>query len=349
MSVIPFQRRPPDPLSDLSEPDLSASKAVSSPRRRVLIVGAGSVGCALAEKLGNDPGYDVVGFVDDDTEPLSQTSWSIPILGPNSAASKIVQEYSIDEVLVAYAPSWQQELMNDIARHGLAVEVRVVPSYYEAMMSSPQIGSIGDVALLPLMIPRGKSAKIIKRAFDVMVALSGLLLLFPLTLITALAVAITSPGPVLFTQERVGYLGKRFILFKFRTMRLDAESATGPVLSAGKADQRLTPIGRWLRLVRLDEIPQLVNVLRGEMSFVGPRPERPHFVEQFSQRNPVYARRHEVRPGITGLAQLHGGYHTDARDKLRFDLFYVSHHSILLDLSILMQTLLKIFLRPDGC
>jgi lipopolysaccharide/colanic/teichoic acid biosynthesis glycosyltransferase len=164
-----------------------------------------------------------------------------------------------------------------------------------------------------------------------------------------LVVALTSPGPVLFVQERVGHRGRTFPLIKFRTMRIDAESATGPVLSAGKQDPRMTPVGRWLRLFRLDEIPQLINVVRGEMSLVGPRPERPHFVEQFAARNPVYLRRHGVRPGITGLAQLHGGYHTDARDKLRFDLFYAAHHSLLLDISVLARTVLKIVVRPDGC
>ncbi len=118
----------------------------------------------------------------------------------------------------------------------------------------------------------------------------------------------------------------------------DAESRTGPVLSSGREDSRLTSIGRWLRLFRFDELPQLWNVLRGEMSLVGPRPERPCFVEEFERTIPAYAKRHQVRPGITGLAQVLGGYHTDARDKLRFDLIYVSHQSLWMDLTILFRT-----------
>lgn len=160
--------------------------------------------------------------------------------------------------------------------------------------------------------------------------------------LVAIAIRFTSAGPVFYSQERVGHLGRPFILHKFRTMRPDAEAISGPILSCGSDDDRVTPVGRWLRRCRLDEIPQLWNVLRGEMSMVGPRPERPIFVRQFIERNPIYAKRHAVRPGLTGLAQVCAGYHTDARDKLRFDLFYVSHRSPWLDLTILWRTLLVI-------
>ena len=179
-----------------------------------------------------------------------------------------------------------------------------------------------------------------------MVALLGLLCLWPLLALVALLVKRTSPGPIIFAQERIGHHGKPFILFKFRTMRQDAELSTGPVLSPGDADCRLTPVGRALRRFRIDELPQLWNVLRGDMSLVGPRPERPYFVQQFEQIVPTYSHRHLARPGITGLAQVCGDYHTDARDKLRFDLIYVSHQSLWLDISILMRTVMVV-LFPD--
>lgn len=336
-------RKPESPEYDKVEQVQDQSDALS----RVLIVGAGAMGQSLAFRLVKSGHCEVIGFLDDG-EPPCLDECEIAILGTKSDASRLVQELRINQVLVAYAPSWQQNLMDEIALKGLPVEVSIVPSYYEAMLCSPRLHSIGDIALIPLAISSNHRG-LVKRTFDLTAAILALVLLLPAALLTALLVAWTSPGPVLFVQERVGYRGRPFPLIKFRTMRCDAESATGPVLSAGKGDARLTPIGRWLRLFRLDEIPQLINVVRGEMSLVGPRPERPHFVEQFAERNPVYLRRHGVRPGITGLAQLYGGYHTDARDKLRFDLFYAAHHSIWLDISVLARTILKIIARPDGC
>lgn len=312
---------------------------------RVLIVGAGAMGQSLAKSLLHNKNYTVVGFLDD--EEFSLEEELPPILGPKDDALRLVKEHRVDQVLLAYTPSWQQTLVDEIVHQNLDVQVNIVPSYYEAMIPA-RLYSVGDIAVLPLATLAHRR-RWSKRIFDFTAALVMLILLFPFAILTAIAVKLSSAGPVLFVQERVGYRGKNFKLLKFRTMRIDAEEKTGPVLSQGKKDPRLTPIGRILRLIRVDEIPQLINVLRGEMSLVGPRPERPHFVEQFTARNPVYARRHDVPPGITGLAQLHGGYHTDARDKLRFDLFYVAHHSVRLDICVLFQTMLKIVTRPDGC
>jgi lipopolysaccharide/colanic/teichoic acid biosynthesis glycosyltransferase len=176
-----------------------------------------------------------------------------------------------------------------------------------------------------------------KRVFDVCVSLAGLAIAAPAMALIAILIKRDS-GPAVFVQERIGRGGRTFNLYKFRTMIPDAEAKTGPVLAEGMADARLTRIGRRLKSIRLDELPQLWNVLRGDMSLVGPRPERPCFVTRFETLNPTYARRHDVRPGITGLAQIYGGYHTDWRDKLRFDLNYISRQSLLLDLRILLKT-----------
>jgi lipopolysaccharide/colanic/teichoic acid biosynthesis glycosyltransferase len=161
-------------------------------------------------------------------------------------------------------------------------------------------------------------------------------------LLIALAIRLTSPGPALFGQDRVGRRGRVFKLYKFRTMRVDAEAETGPVWASGDGDQRVTRLGRFLRKTRIDELPQLVNVFRGEMSFVGPRPERPHFVNALRKVIPFYDERHSVRPGITGWAQVRNGYGSsieDAQQKLQFDLFYIKHAGFQIDLGILLDTL----------
>jgi exopolysaccharide biosynthesis polyprenyl glycosylphosphotransferase len=192
------------------------------------------------------------------------------------------------------------------------------------------------------------SEVVIRRAADVAISLVGAVLTLPLLVMLALIISLDSPGPVLYRQKRVGLGGRVFTLLKFRTMRVDAE-ASGPTWAAVQ-DNRVTRVGGFLRRARLDELPQLFNVLRGEMSFVGPRPERPHFVEQLAEVIPFYHDRTLVKPGITGWAQVnfpYGASVEDAREKLRYDLYYVKHRGLLLDLSILAATI-KVVLRQQG-
>ena len=314
-------------------------------RRRVLIVGAGEVGRTLAQGLEAKGTYQVVGFVDDQLDPLEASeAASDRFLGTRRDTARLVKQYGIDEVIIAYAPTWQQRLTEQLAAESPEVTIRVIPSPYEAMMKLGQVGHMGDIALVNLDTRPSRFTGASKRVFDLVLATSGLILLAPFLPIIVLLIKLTSKGPVIFSQERVGRYGQEFPVYKFRTMERDAERHSGPVRSSGKSDTRLTRVGRWLRLFRIDELPQLWNVLRGEMSLVGPRPERPNFVENFQRTTPTYARRHEVRPGITGLAQVCGGYHTDARDKLRFDLIYVSHHSVWYDVKILFRTILVVIL-----
>ena len=193
------------------------------------------------------------------------------------------------------------------------------------------------------------TARAVKRTFDVMVSAAMLVLTLPLLLLTALAIKLEDGGPAFYSQERVGLLGKRFTLFKFRSMRVDAEDRSGPQW-AEKQDARITRVGAFIRKVRIDELPQLINVLRGDMSFIGPRPERPYFVEQLSRHVPFYGERHAVKPGITGWAQImypYGASLQDARQKLSYDLYYVKNHTLLLDLIVLIQTV-RVILFPDG-
>lgn len=330
---------------DVREPrtrreELRLSEPPRTKRHRVLIVGSGGVGQTLAGSLEATGKYLVIGFTDDPEEADPLSRW--PILGHRSETAQLALEFLADEVIVAYAPTWQQTLTNELALKTPNVSVKIVPSFYETLLRMEDVESHGDIALVRLTT--FKSRDLIKRVSDTLVAILGLLLMAPLMAIVALLIKITSPGPAVFAQERIGRFGQKFNVYKFRTMVADAEARSGPILANGTKDSRLTPLGKWLRLFRFDELPQLWNVLCGEMSLVGPRPERPVFVEKFLETVPAYAQRHLVRPGITGLAQVCGGYHTDARDKLRFDLIYVSHRSVWLDLSILLRTVLVVVL-----
>jgi exopolysaccharide biosynthesis polyprenyl glycosylphosphotransferase len=304
---------------------------------RVLIIGAGKVGQALAESLDADTRYDVVGFIDDHPEIGRDAKW--PTLACRARTEEIIELFGIQEVYVAYAPTWQQTLAEKLTTSMPDLAVKVVPTPLEARMCTSRVHHRGDIALVSLATPHNNRWLPFKRLLDMAAASLGLVALLPLLVIAAALIKLTSRGSVLFAQERTGRFGRPFIMYKLRTMVEDAEVATGPIRSPGKSDGRLTHIGRWLRLCRMDEIPQLWNVLRGEMSIVGPRPERPCFTDEYARLAPSYARRHEVWPGITGLAQVCSGYHTDARDKLRFDLIYISHLSLWTDLSILARTL----------
>ena len=179
--------------------------------------------------------------------------------------------------------------------------------------------------------------RVLKRTLDIAVAVTALIILSPVMLITAVMIKLDSKGPVLYSQERVGLYGKTFFVHKFRSMKQDAEAKCGPVLAA-EGDPRITKFGRFMRATRLDELPQLFNVLKGEMSIVGPRPERPFFVKQFIAQKPEYDYRHNVKPGITGLAQIAGKYNTSAYDKLIYDLLYIQDVSVKTDLMIMLQT-----------
>jgi exopolysaccharide biosynthesis polyprenyl glycosylphosphotransferase len=195
---------------------------------------------------------------------------------------------------------------------------------------------------------RGRGLAVLKRLIDIVTASIGLVIGAPIMLLLAVAVKLTSPGPALYHQRRVGLQGREFTVHKFRTMRQDAEALTGPVWASKEGDSRVTPIGRWLRRARLDELPQLWNVLKGEMSFVGPRPERPEFVSDLTHQIPFYRQRHVVRPGLTGWAQVrytYGASTEDALQKLQYDLYYIKNLSLSLDFLIVVDTIKTVILR----
>ena len=226
-------------------------------------------------------------------------------------------------------------------------EVLLVPELYDILLHNASLNRVDDLAVFHIeslaLTPGQQQAK---RLFDLVFSLVGLVLFLPFMLVISAAVEFSTPGHIFYRQKRVGLNSKTFSPVKFRTMLDDAEKDLGPVLATAD-DPRITPVGRLLRPLRLDELPQMINVLKGEMSFVGPRPERPFFVEQFCRDIPEYHYRLKVKPGITGLAQVQGKYDTDAADKLRYDLYYIRNYSLLLDLQIIFQTL-RVVLIPEA-
>ncbi|HAG11945.1 MAG TPA: sugar transferase [Desulfotomaculum sp.] len=218
-------------------------------------------------------------------------------------------------------------------------EAFLVPDLYDIMLSRGSMLQLNDLPVVEVRdIRLSILQKAAKRGTDLFFALLCFIITAPVLVACVVIVAVSSPGPVFYIQERIGLKGKPFLLYKFRTMVHDAEKHTGPVLSAEK-DPRITRAGKFLRSTRLDELPQLFNVIKGDMSIVGPRPERSFFVEQFVSELPDYHYRYLVKPGLTGMAQVFGKYTTSAEDKLRFDLYYIRHYSPLLDLKIILQTI----------
>jgi sugar transferase (PEP-CTERM system associated) len=323
-------------------------------RRRLLFLGVGKTAQRAAREILDERNRDneIVGFL---AETEDQTGWRIggrPVLGIYSDVDDIVRRERIDQVVVAVRDRRKQLPLEELLR----VRIRGVEVIEEAKVHEEIAGKIPVQDLRPSWLifgagfsnswARGHS----KRLFDVAAACLGLLLSAPLSLLVALAIKLESPGPVLFRQKRVGQGGEEFTIYKFRSMRVDAEKDGKPVWATAQ-DPRVTRIGRFARKTRLDEIPQMWNVLQGTMSFVGPRPERLFFVEQLRERIPFYDQRHAVKPGITGWAQVRYGYgadESDAVEKLRHDMFYIKHHSILFDLRILLETVRVVFQKNMG-
>jgi len=313
------------------------------PVQRVLVVGTGSVARELARELASRKrwGYRVVGLLKANAEQGAANPSEIdgiPVLGSYEDAGRIVAEYDIDRVIVVSPIELRDFIERLTCAEEIDVRIDVVPELYEVF-----IGTLDSVlADIPLMeITRSSKPRwygAFKRVVDFSGSVVLLVLLAPVLLVSALVVLVTMGLPVLYVQERVGAAERPFRLYKLRTMIKDAEEGSGPVLAL-ENDVRVTPVGRILRKYRIDELPQLVNILRGDMSFVGPRPERPCFVERFAEEIPGYRERFKIKPGATGLAQVSGDYATTAERKLKYDLIYMYHQNLSMDLQIVADTL----------
>ena len=314
---------------------------------RVLMLGTGQAARSVADLITaqHEYTYRVVGFVDD--TPVG----SVPmLLGTTSELSDIIRRQHVDRVVVSLSDRRGRMPIRELLQAKMSgVRVEDAATMYERLTGKILIDEIKPSWLIfSDGFRASRTTRAMKRAVDLLLAAVGLVLAAPLMVLTALAVRLESPGPVLYRQERVGENGRIFTLCKFRSMRTDAESGT-PVW-AKERDDRVTRIGRFIRLTRLDELPQLWNVLRGDMSFVGPRPERPFFVEQLAAVIPFYLERHAVKPGVTGWAQVkyrYGSSVEDAMEKLRYDLYYIKHLSVVFDLTIVIDTV-KVILSAKG-
>lgn len=314
-------------------------------QQRMVIVGAGDLGQMVLETVNHSPqlGYRVVGFLDDDrTEEVE----GLPVLGGVDDLAAVVREHQVDEVIIGLEVVSHQRILEIIlAVEDESVSVRVCPDAFQ-IITNNQLG-IGDLGGLPLISVRDVGLRglnrVLKRVVDVVFSAAFLILFSPLMMLIALLVKLSSPGPVFYVQERVGLDGKPLHVIKFRSMRADAEDKTGPVW-AKAGDPRRTALGSFMRRFSIDEFPQFVNVLMGEMSIVGPRPERPHFVEQFSQTIPQYMRRHREKTGLTGWAQVNGlRGDTPIEERTRYDLYYIENWSLLFDFKIMAKTIVAIF------
>ena len=312
---------------------------------RILIVGTGEVGRIILQKIRQSPGlgYSVVGFVEDYDPPANVLG--AEVLGQTSDLSRLIAEHGIHEVIVAMPEALHKDILSIIANcEREQVVIRVFPDVFQIMASEVTIGELSGLPLLTLRDTGLRGWRLaLKRATDIVGSAAALIVLSPIMMLVAIIVKLDSSGPVFYAQERMGLDAQPFNMLKFRSMRIDAEVETGPVF-ATQDDPRRTRIGAVLRRLSLDELPQFINVLIGDMSLVGPRPERPMFVDQFKRSIPRYMDRHKEKAGLTGWAQVNGlRGDTSVIERTKYDLWYCENWSLLLDFKILLRTATKLF------
>ncbi|MFM7143295.1 MAG: undecaprenyl-phosphate glucose phosphotransferase, partial [Alphaproteobacteria bacterium] len=331
---------------------LRAARRRGYNQRHVLIVGDGELARGVAERMERHPelGLRVAGFLSDDEARVGERMADRPVLGRWEDVAEVAASRGIDQVVLALPFESLPRLGALVARLDAAVvDVKVVPDIERFVSLKSGIEDFEGLPVIGLRAtPLAGWGRVAKRAMDVAGAALALVVLSPLLALLAALVRASSPGPILFSQERMGLDGRVFRVWKFRTMREDAEAETGPVWATAE-DPRRTRIGTVLRRLSLDELPQLVNVLRGEMSLVGPRPERPVFIEEFRRRIPRYMMRHMVQAGMTGWAQVHGWRgNTPIEKRIQYDLYYIENWSLWLDLKILLLTFVRGFVDRNA-
>lgn len=323
-------------------------------QRNAVIIGINERSLELMNMVQQHPalGYRVIGFIDTDSDKASSSCTSpVSVLGNMHTLPTVLSQHDVKEVLIALRTDEHDKLLRVITScNGHDVSMKIVPDLYDIVSGQAhtnQIYGFPLIEVMPELMPQWERAA--KRAIDIAVALIILVVGLPIWLLIALGITLDSKGPVFYVQERAGRDGRIFKMIKFRSMHEHAEKQSGPVW-ANKKDPRITRVGKVLRRLRLDEVPQFINVLDGDMSLVGPRPERPFFIEIFSKEVPLYTRRMKVRPGITGWAQVKHKYDEtieDVKKKVQYDLFYIENMSLRMDLKILMHTI-HVVLRGRG-
>ncbi len=323
-------------------------------QERILVVGTGETARKVVRQIlaQREFAYRVVGFIDDDSARIGERIVNPGIIGTPADIAELIAKHQIDRIIVGLADRRGKLPVEELLRAKMmGIRVEDATTTYERVTGKILID---DLRPSWLIFSDGfrvsRLVRWLKRSIDLVFSLGLAVLAFPAMVLTALAVAIESGRPVLYRQERVGENGRTFTLYKFRSMRLDAEKGGRPQWATA-GDSRVTRVGRLIRKTRLDELPQLWNVVRGDMSFVGPRPERPYFVAELAKDIPFYQQRHAVKPGLTGWAQVkyrYGSSLEDAMEKLRYDLYYIKHLSIFFDLTIVFDTVKVVLFRKGA-
>ncbi|GLC87874.1 undecaprenyl-phosphate glucose phosphotransferase [Lysinibacillus piscis] len=320
----------------------------------VLILGAGTIGQKYMTNLFNHPEYglEVLGFLDDFREKnIQDKEKSYQILGKVADLEKILTEKIIDEVVIALPLTVftkYQKIIFICEKAG--VRVSIVPDFYDILPASPHFERFGELPLISVRnVPLDEFInRLVKRMFDIAFSLCAILLMSPVLIIVAIGVKVTSPGPIFFKQERVGLNRRSFMMYKFRSMKQMPESHSDTQWTV-ENDPRRTKFGTFIRKTSLDELPQFFNVLKGDMSVVGPRPERPFFVGQFKEEIPKYMLKHLVRPGITGWAQVCGlRGDTSIEDRIEHDIYYIENWTLLFDVKIVIKTVINGFVNKNA-
>lgn len=338
--------------------------------QKTLVVGAGQAGRLIAGAIRSNPEYNadfnLVGFIDHpsggrrrytdhaDDDKVPGGEQDPPVLGDVPDLNRLVAEHGINLIIVALRGSMTGELTKRLLECKAAgVHIEDMPTIYKRLTGKLPVLHLSDTWLIfvPVFAGSSRTAAALQRIADIVISLFGALVTLPVVLVAAIAVRIDSKGPSFYLQERLGKNERPFDIIKLRTMRVDAEAESGAVWSQGTGDPRVTKLGRFLRRSRIDELPQFYNVLRGDMSIVGPRPEREHFVADLKERIPFYALRFSVNPGVTGWAQVRYRYSAtveDAAEKLCYELYAVQEMSPVLYVLILLKTLQTVLLRPGS-
>lgn len=332
-------------LTSLAREVFARVVGIDALKQRVLVLGTGSRAMEvedLLDRLGTRASFNLVGYLPTGSEN-PQVDPSRILAGDCASIRSIVSEHRIDEIVVGVRDRRNGQLpMTQLLDCKLdGVSVVDLPTFFEREIGYVQLSSLNPSWIVfSEGFYRGEVRRLLKRGFDICVSAVMLVAALPLMLAAVVSIRLESRGPILYRQQRIGENGRIFEVLKFRSMRTDAEK-DGKAQWAKKNDNRVTRVGKFLRVSRIDELPQIINVLKGEMSFVGPRPERPVFVQELTEKLPYYASRHSVKPGITGWAQIrypYGASIDDAAKKLQFDLYYVKNQSLFLDMVILFQT-----------
>jgi exopolysaccharide biosynthesis polyprenyl glycosylphosphotransferase len=314
-------------------------------RRNTIIIGFNQKANEVHSSIlrHRELGLDIVSYLAVAESELNSSYKDVKVVDTYHNLEKVLLDFEIKNVIICLGRHEEEVILEVITRcEGKGVEIKIVPDLYDILSGQAKISQLYSFPLIdvmPELMPEWERR--LKRVMDIVLSFLLLIITAPATIITAIAIKIESKGPVFYKQERSGLNGKVFKIYKFRSMVQDAEKKTGPIWST-KGDPRITRVGRFIRKVRLDEIPQVINIFRGDMSFVGPRPERPIFVEKLANEIPLYKRRLKVRPGITGWAQVKHKYDETVEDvkvKLRYDLFYIENMSLRMDLKILFKTI----------